>query len=152
MAAPLLPIAITIGKAVATQLGKKQAAKVGIKTAQNVAKNIGTKTPTGVGAAKTVKVQGPATITSKAGGRGITPEAAKITFRKADLTPGQLKSIKAAIEGKNFRTMQEAEKAAIKAAAPIIGAQKAKAALVTGAAATVAYKAGQKNPPKPKKK
>ena len=42
--------------------------------------------------------------------------------------------------------------AAIKAAAPIIGKQKAKAALVTGGAAAVAYKAGQKNPPKPKKK
>lgn len=152
MAIPLVPIAITIGRVAATQLGKKQAAKVGIKTAQNVAKNIGTKTPTGKGVTKTVKVQGPTTVTSKAGGKGITPEAAKIKFKKADLTPGQLKSIKAAIEGKNFRTMKEAEMAAIKAAAPIIGAQKAKAALVTGGTAVVAYKAGQKNPPKPKKK
>ena len=152
MAVPLVPIAITIGRAVATQLGKKQAAKVGIKTAQNVAKNIGTKTPTGKGATKTIKVQGPATVTSKAGGKGITPQAAKITFKKADLTPGQLKSIKAAIEGKNYRTIKEAEMAAIKAAAPIIGRSKAKAALVTGGAAAVAYKAGQKNPSKPKKK
>ena len=152
MALPLIPIAITIGRGVATQLGKKQAAKIGIKTAQNVAKNIGTKTPTGKGATKTVKVQGPATVTSKAGGKGTMPQAAKIKFKKADLTPGQLKSIKAAIEGKNFRTMKEAEMAAIKAAAPIIGKQKAKNYLVTGGAVAVAYKAGQKNPPKPKKK
>ena len=152
MAVPLVPIAITIGKLAATQLGKKQAAKVGIKTAQNVAKNIGTKTPTGKGATKTIKVQGPATVTSKAGGKGITPQAAKITFKKADLTPGQLKSIKAAIEGKNYRTIKEAEVAAFKAAAPIIGKAKAKNLLVTGGAAAVAYKAGQKNPPKPKKK
>ena len=152
MAAPLIPIAITIGRIAATQLGKKQAANIGIKTAQNVAKNLGTKTPTGVGAAKTIKVQGPATVTSKAGSKGITPSAAKITFKKADLTPGQLKSIKAAIEGKNFKTMKEAEMAAIKAAAPIIGKAKARAALVTGGTAVVAYKAGQKNPPKPKNK
>jgi hypothetical protein len=152
MAVPLIPIAVTIGRVALTQLGKKQAAKVGIKTAQNVAKNIGTKTPTGKGATKTIKVQGPATVTSKAGSKGITPQAAKITFKKADLTPGQLKSIKAAIEGKNYRTIKEAEMAAIKAAAPIIGKAKAKAALVTGGAAAVAYKAGQKNPPKSKNK
>jgi hypothetical protein len=152
MAIPFLPIAITIGRAAATQLGKKQAANIGIKTAQNVAKNISTKTPTGVGAYKSVKAQGPSIVTSKAGSRSITPQTAKITFRKADLTPGQLKSIKAAIEGKNYKTMKEAEIAAIKAAAPIIGKAKAKAALVTGGAAAVAYKAGQKNPPKPKNK
>lgn len=152
MAVPLVPIAVTIGKAVATQLGKKQAAKVGIKTAQNVAKNIGTKTPTGKGAYKSVKAQGPSIVTSKTGSKVVTPQTAKITFKKADLTPGQLKSIKAAIEGKNYRTIKEAEVAAIKAAAPIIGKAKAKAALVTGGAAAVAYKAGQKNPPKPKKK
>lgn len=150
MAGPLLPIAITIGKAVATQLGKKQAAKVGIKTAQNVAKNLGTKTPTGVGAAKTIKVQGPATVTSKAGGKGITPQAAKITFKKADLTPGQLKSIKAAIEGKNYRTISQAEQAAIKAAAPIIGKAKAKAAVGIVIAGGAGYKAGKESKPKNK--
>ena len=152
MAVPLLPIAITIGKAVTTQLGKKQAANVGIKTAQNVAKNLSTKTPTGVGAAKTVKVQGPATVISKTGGKSITPSAAKITIQKADLTPGQLKSIKAAIEGKNFKTIKEAEIAAIKAAAPIIGKTKAKAAVAVVLAGGAGYKAGQKNPPKPKNK
>ena len=146
MAVPLVPIAVTIGGVALTQLGKKQAIKLGIKTAQNVAKNIGTKTPTGKGATKTVKVQGPTTVTSKAGGKGIMPEAAKIKFKKEDLTPGQLKAIKAAIEGKNYRTMRKAERAAIK------GSLKAKAALVTGGTAVVAYKAGQKNPPKPKKK
>jgi hypothetical protein len=155
MAIPLIPIAVTIGRVAATQLGKKQAAKVGIKTAQNVAKNIGTKTPTGKGAVKTVKVQGPTTVTSKAGGKGITPEAAKIKFKKADLTPGQLKSIKAAIEGKNFRTIKEAEMAAIKAAAPIIGKVKAKAALVSSTATAVVggpivYKAGQESQKKKK--
>ena len=150
MAGPLLPIAITIGRVVATQLGKKQAAKVGIKTAQNVAKNLGTKTPTGVGAAKTVKVQGPATVTSKAGSKGITPQAAKITFKKADLTPGQLKSIKAAIEGKNYRTISQAEQAAIKAAAPIIGKAKAKAAVGIVVAGGVGYKAGKESKPKNK--
>ena len=150
MAGPLLPIAVTIGKAVATQLGKKQAAKVGIKTAQNVAKNLGTRTPTGVGAAKTIKVQGPATVTSKAGGKGITPQAAKITFKKADLTPGQLKSIKAAIEGKNYRTISQAEQAAIKAAAPIIGKAKAKAAVGIVIAGGAGYKAGKESKPKKK--
>jgi len=150
MAGPLLPIAVTIGKAVATQLGKKQAAKVGIKTAQNVAKNLGTRTPTGVGAAKTIKVQGPTTVTSKAGSKGITPQAAKITFKKADLTPGQLKSIKAAIEGKNYRTISQAEQAAIKAAAPIIGKAKAKAAVGIVIAGGAGYKAGKESKPKKK--
>jgi hypothetical protein len=151
MPAPLIPIAITIGRIAATQLGKKQAAKVGIKTAQNVAKNLSTKTPTGKGATKTVKVQGPSTVTTKAGGRSTGPQTAKITFRKADLTPGQLKSIKAAIEGKNFKTLQAAENAAIKAAAPIIGKAKAKTALVTGGITIpVAYKAGQEDQKKKK--
>jgi len=151
MPAPLIPIAVTIGRIAATQLGKKQAAKVGIKTAQNVAKNIKTKTPTGKGATKTVKVQGPATVTTKAGGRSTGPEAAKITFKKADLTPAQVKAIKAAIEGKNFKTIQAAETAAIKAAAPIIGKAKAKTALVTGGITIpVAYKAGQEDQKKKK--
>ena len=151
MPAPLVPIAITIGRIAATQLGKKQAAKVGIKTAQNIAKNMSTKTPTGKGATKTVKTQGPSTVTSKAGGRSTGPQTAKITFRKADLTPGQLKSIKAAIEGKNFKTLQAAETAAIKAAAPIIGRAKAKTALVTGGITIpVAYKAGQEDQKKKK--
>jgi hypothetical protein len=151
MPAPLVPIAITIGRIAATQLGKKQAAKVGIKTAQNIAKNMSTKTPTGKGATKTVKTQGPSTVTSKAGGRSTGPQTAKITFKKADLTPGQLKSIKAAIEGKNFKTLQAAENAAIKAAAPIIGKAKAKTALVTGGITIpVAYKAGQEDQKKKK--
>ncbi len=152
MAVPLVPIAVTIGKAVATQLGKKQAAKVGIKTAQNVAKNIGTKTPTGKGAYKSVKAQGPSIVTSTSGSKVVTPQTAKITFKKADLTPGQLKSIKAAIEGKNYKTIKEVEVAAIKAAAPIIGKEKAKTAIGIVVAGGVGYKAGQKNPPKPKKK
>ena len=150
MAGPLLPIAITIGRAVATQLGKKQAANIGIKTAQNVAKNISTKTPTGVGAYKSVKAQGPSIVTNKTGSKSITPQTAKITFRKADLTPGQLKSIKAAIEGKNYRTIKEAEIAALKAAAPIIGKAKAKAALVTGGGIVAAYKVGQESQKKKK--
>ena len=152
MAGPLLPIAVTIGRAVATQLGKKQAANIGIKAAQNVAKNISTKTPTGVGAYKSVKAQGPSIVTSKAGSRSITPQTAKITFRKADLTPGQLKSIKAAIEGKNYKTIKEAEIAAFKAAAPIIGKAKAKAGIGIVVAGGVGYKAGQKNTSKPKTK
>lgn len=152
MAAPLIPIAITIGRIAATQLGRKQAAKIAIKTAQNVGKNLATKSPTGRGVAKTVKVQGAASVTSKAGGKSVTPQAAKIKFKKADLTPGQLKSIKAAIEGKNYRTMREAERAALKAAAPIIGKAKAKAALVTTAVGVASYKAGQKNPSKSNKK
>jgi hypothetical protein len=157
MPGPLIPIAVTVGRLVATQLGKKQAAKVGIKTAQNLAKNISTKTPTGKGAVKSVKVQGPAKVTSKAGGRSVTPQAAKVTFKKADLTPGQLKSIKAAIEGKNFKTLQAAENAAIKAATPIIGRAKAKTALKTalvtgGSGFPVVYKAGQENQKKKKKK
>jgi hypothetical protein len=151
MPAPLIPIAVTIGRIAATQLGKKQAAKVGIKTAQNVAKQITTKTPTGKGATKTVKTQGPSTVTSKAGGTSTGPETAKITFKKADLTPAQVKAIKAAIEGKNFKTIQAAETAAIKAAAPIIGKAKAKTALVTGGITIpVAYKAGQENQKKKK--
>ena len=153
MPAPLVPIAVTIGRIAATKLGSKDAAKVGIKTAQNVAKNISSKTPTGKGATKTAKVQGPTTVTGKSGAKSTTPESAKITFKGADLTPGQLKAIKAAIEGKNFKTLQAAEMAAIKAATPIIGKAKAKASLVTaGVTIPVAYKAGQKNPPKPKKK
>ena len=152
MAGPLLPIAVTIGRAVATQLGKKQAANIGIKAAQNVAKNISTKTPTGVGAYKSVKAQGPSIVTSKAGSRSITPQTAKITFRKADLTPGQLKSIKAAIEGKNYKTIKEAEIAAFKAAVPIIGKAKAKAGIGIVVAGGVGYKAGQKNTSKPKTK
>jgi hypothetical protein len=150
MPGPLIPIAITIGRIAATQLGKKQAAKVGIKTAQNVAKNIGTKTPTGKGVTKTVKVQGPTTVTSKTGGKGTMPETAKIKFKKADLTPGQLKAIKAAIEGKNYKTLREAEMAAYKAAAPIIGKAKAKAALVTGGVGVAAYGAGQESQKKKK--
>ena len=151
MPGPLIPIAVTVGRLVATQLGKKQATQVGIKTAQNLAKQISTKAPTGKGAVKSVKVQGPAKVTSKAGGRSVTPQAAKVTFKKADLTPGQLKSIKAAIEGKNFKTLQAAERAAIKAAAPIIGRAKAKTALVTGGAGfPVVYKAGQENQKKKK--
>ena len=151
MPAPLIPIAVTIGRLAAIQLGKKQAAKIGIKTAQNLSKNISTKTPTGTGAVKTVKAQGPATVTSKAGSKSTTPTAAKVTFKKADLTPGQLKAIKAAIEGKNFKTLQAAENAAIKAAAPIIGRAKAKAALVTsGITIPVAYKAGQEDQKKKK--
>ncbi len=151
MPAPLIPIAVTIGRLAATQLGKKQAAKVGIKTAQNIAKNMSTKTPTGKGAIKSVKVQGPTKVTSKAGSKSVTPQAAKVTFKKADLTPGQLKAIKAAIEGKNFKTLQAAENAAIKAAAPIIGRAKAKTALVAGGVTIpVAYKAGQENQKKKK--
>ena len=152
MAVPLIPIAITIGRIAATQLGKKQAAKVGIKTAQNVAKNLGTKTPTGKGAYKSVKAQGPSIVTSKTGSKVITPQTAKITFKKADLTPGQLKSIKAAIEGKNYKTLRAAEIAAIKAAAPIIGMAKAKAGIGIVVAGGVGYKIGQKNPPEPKNK
>jgi len=151
MVAPLIPIAVTIGRIAAVQLGKKQAAKVGIKTAQNVAKNMSTKTPTGKGTVKTVKAQGQASVTSKAGGKSTTPTAAKVTFKKADLTPGQLKAIKAAIEGKNFKTLQAAENAAIKAAAPIIGKAKAKTALVTGGITIpLAYKAGQEDQKKKK--
>jgi len=150
MAAPLIPIAITIGRAVATQLGKKQAAKVGIKTAQNVAKNLSTKTPTGKGAYKSVKAQGPSIVTSKTGSKVITPQTAKITFKKADLTPGQLKSIKAAIEGKNYKTISQAEQAAIKAAAPIIGKVKAKAAVGIVIAGGAGYKAGKESKPKNK--
>ena len=150
MPAPLVPIAITIGKVVATQLGKKQAAKVGIKTAQNVAKNMSTKTPTGKGATKTVKTQGPSTVTSKAGSTSTAPQTAKIKFKKADLTPGQIKAIKAAIEGKNFKTLKTAEEAAIKAAAPIIGKEKAKTLLVAGVGFPVVYKAGQENQKKKK--
>jgi hypothetical protein len=150
MPGPLIPIAVTIGRLAVNQLGKKQAAKVGIKTAQNVAKNIGTKTPTGKGVTKTVKVQGPTTATSKTGGKGTMPETVKIKFKKADLTPGQLKSVKAAIEGKNFRTIKQAEMAAIKAAAPILGKAKAKAALVTGGVGVAAYEAGQKSQKKKK--
>ena len=151
MAVPLIPIAVTIGKIVATQLGKKQAAQVGIKTAQNIAKNISTKTPTGRGVAKSVKAQGPSTTVGLSGGKSITPQTAKITFKSADLTPGQLKAIKAAIEGKNFKTIKAAEIAALKAAAPIIGKAKAKAALVTGGITIpVAYKAGQKDQKKNK--
>jgi hypothetical protein len=146
MVAPLIPIAVTIGRVVATQLGKKQAAKVGIKTAQNIAKNISTKTPTGQGVVKTVKAQGPSTVTSKAGGRTSTPQTAKITFKGSDLTPGQLKSIRAAIEGKNYKTIKAAEIAAIKAAAPIIGKAKAKTVLITGGIAIpISYKAGQES-------
>jgi hypothetical protein len=146
MPAPLVPIAVTIARGVATQLGKKQAANVGLKTAQNLAKNIGNKIPTGQGAVKSVKVQGPAKVTSKAGGKSVTPQAAKITFKKADLTPGQLKAIKAAMEGKTYKSLKAAEMAALKAAAPIIGKAKAKSALVTGGIATpLAYKAGQEN-------
>ena len=58
MPAPLVPIAITIGRIAATKaltkLAGKDAAKVGIKTAQNVAKNLSTKTPTGKGKVKSV--------------------------------------------------------------------------------------------------
>jgi hypothetical protein len=78
MPAPLIPIAITIGRIAATQLGKKQAAKVGWKTAQNVAKNLSTKTPTGRGVAKTVKAQGPSTVTSKTGSRLLPPKPQKL--------------------------------------------------------------------------
>ena len=146
MPGPLVPIAITIGRLAITQLGKKQAAKVGIKTAQNVAKNLSTKTPTGKGTVKSVTAQGQSKVTSTAGGKSVTPSSAKITFKSADLTPGQLKAIKAAIEGKNYKTIKAAEIAALKAATPIIGKAKAKAALVTsGITIPVAYKAGQNN-------
>jgi hypothetical protein len=146
MAVPLIPIAVTIGRLAATQLGKKQAAKVGLKTAQNLSKNISTKTPTGKGAVKSVKVQGSAKVTSATGAKSVTPKAAKVNFKKADLTPGQLKAVKAAIEGKNYKSLRAAETAAIKAAAPIIGKAKAKTALVTtGVTAPLAYKAGQEN-------
>jgi hypothetical protein len=151
MPAPLIPIAITIGRIAATQLGKKQAAKVGAKTAQNVAKNLSTKTPTGRGVAKTVKAQGPSTVTSKTGSKSVTPKTAKITFKSPDMTSGQLKAIKAALAGKNYKTIEAAQTAAIKAAAPIIGKTKAKTAIVTaGIAVPTSYKAGQKSQKKKK--
>jgi hypothetical protein len=146
MPAPLVPIAITVGRLAITQLGKKQAAKVAAKTAQNVAKNISTKTPTGKGTVKSVTTQGQSKVTSTTGAQSVAPSSAKITFKSADLTPGQLKAIKAAIQGKNYKTIKEAERAALNAAAPIIGKAKAKAALVTaGVTAPLAYKAGQNN-------
>ena len=54
------------------------------------------------------------------------------------------------IEGKNYKTISQAEQAAIKAAAPIIGKAKAKAAVGIVIAGGAGYKAGKESKPKNK--